>query len=234
MEGTPARPDRTGALNEQQFEHERRRAASELQHPRPDPLGTSARESRPRFRGSSLSRGNVAPPLAALLLCACLAGGLALVARIIPKLHKTRIGATRTPAPGSREVRLSAGKYIVYYEAETTGNDISLARPHGVTVRIETPSHEPLPLRPYAGNFDTGSTYVDARAFLTVQIPRQGSYRITVMGQSLQPGASAPRIVLGVPTGHNVLELVAAGILATLAFIGLCMLLPAWWARRTP
>jgi hypothetical protein len=35
--------------------------------------------------------------------------------------------------------------------------------------------------------------------------------------------------VLGEPTGGKVLRLVGAGVLALLAFIALCILLPRWW-----
>lgn len=163
------------------------------------------------------------------LLAACLAAGLVVVKGTIPKLRHTRIGASRTPVPGARDVRLDAGKYVIYYEAGTTGG-IALARPRGISVRIETLSRAPLPLRTYGGNFHTGSSHVDARAFLTVEIPRAGTYRIIATGRSAQPiVASGPRVVLGEPTGGKVLRLVGAGVLALLAFIALCILLPRWW-----
>jgi hypothetical protein len=219
-------PRRPGALTDQQFERERKRAAFELQHQRVDPHGERRVATRARLTA------RIGLPLAVGLLAACVAAGLVVVERTVPKLHHTRIGATRTPVPGARDVRLDAGKYVIYYEAGTTGGDISLARPRGVSVSIETPSSAPLPLRTYGGNFHTGSSHVDARAFLTVEVPRGGNYRIIATGRSSQPiVASGPRIVLGEPTGGKVLRLVGAGVLALLAFIALCILLPTWWGR---
>jgi hypothetical protein len=219
-------PPRPGALTDQQFERERQRTAFELQHQRVDPSGE--RRVAPRARLTAL----IGWPLAVALLAVCLAAGLVVVKRTVPKLHHTRIGATRTPVPGARDVRLDAGKYVIYYEASTTGGNIGLARPRGVSVRIETPSSAPLPLRRYGGNFHTGSSHVDARAFLTVETPRAGNYRIIASGRSSQPiVASSPRIVLGEPTGGKILRLVGASVLALLAFIALCILLPTWWGR---
>ncbi|MEA2471583.1 MAG: hypothetical protein QOE38_2582 [Thermoleophilaceae bacterium] len=224
-------PRHTGALSDQQFERERQRAAFELQRQRIDP--SAERRVATRARLTAL----IGWPLAVGLLAACLAAGLVVVKRTIPKLHHTRIGATRTPVPGARDVRLDAGKYVIYYEAGTTGG-IGLARPRGVSVRIETPSPAPLPLplplplHTYSGNFHTGSSKVDARAFLTVEIPRAGNYRIIATGRSSQPiVARSPRIVLGEPTGGKILQLVGAGVLALLAFIALCNLVPKWWGR---
>jgi hypothetical protein len=215
-----------GALTDQQFEREKQRAAFELQHQPVDPLG------EPRVATRARLSARIGWPLAVGLLAACLAAGLVVVKRTIPKLHHTRIGATRTPVPGARDVRLDAGKYVIYYEAGTTGGDIGLARPRGVSVHIQTPSAAPLPLRTYGGNFHTGSSHVDARAFMTVEIPRAGNYRIIATGRSSQPiVARSPRIVLGEPTGGKILRLVGAGVLALLAFIALCILLPKWWGR---
>jgi hypothetical protein len=220
-DGEPPRP---GALTDQQFERERQRAALELQHQRVDPFGE--RRAAPRARLTAL----IGWPLAVGLLATCLAAGLVVVKGTIPKLHHTRIGATRTPVPGARDVRLDAGKYVIYYEAGTTGG-IGLAQPRGVSVRVETSSSAPLPLRTYGGNFHTGGSTIDARAFLTVEIPRAGSYRIIATGRSSQPiVASNPRIVLGEPTGGKILRLIGAGVLALLAFIALCILLPKWWS----
>jgi hypothetical protein len=213
-------------LTEQQFESERRRAAHALAHDGADPMG----ERQVARRGASPGT-RLALPLTVLLMAGCLAAGLILVKRTAPKLHNARIGATRTPVPGSRKVRLDAGKYVIYYEAGITGG-IGLARPHGVTVRIETPARRALALHPYAGNFHTGSSFVDARAFLTVQVARSGSYQIMAAGKSSQPiVANAPRVVLGTPTGGNVLRLVGASVMALLAFIALCFALPALWGR---
>jgi hypothetical protein len=220
-------PPQAGALSDQQFERERQRAAFELQRQRVDPPGEQRAATRARLTA------RFGWPLAVGLLAACLAAGLVVVERTIPKLHHTRIGATRTPVPGARDVRLDAGKYVIYYEAGTTGG-IGLARPRGVSVRIETPSPAPLPLplRTYGGNFHTGSAKVDALAFLTVEIPRAGNYRIIATGRSSQPiVARNPRIVLGEPTGGKILQLVGAGVLALLAFIALCNLVPKWWGR---
>lgn len=210
----------TGALSEQQFERERQRAAIELAQ-----RGAGPSEGLgPRRQTRRLGR-----LLAALALAACLAAGLAVAARTAPKLHRTRIGTSRTPVPGSRAVTLSAGKYVIYYEAGTTG-DIGLAQPHGISVRIESASHGSLPLRPYRGNFHTGSAKVDARAFATVQVPASARYTIVTSGRSDQPiVARSPRIVLGEPDGGKTLRLVGASVLALLAFIGLCFVVPGLW-----
>lgn len=216
-----------GALSEDQFEREQRRAALELERR----LGLG--EERPRAGGAAVAR-RLTWVAGVVLLLAALAGGLVAALRTIPDLRHTRIGATRTPVPGSRDAELGAGKYVVYYAAGTTGG-AGLARPRGVQVRIAAPGQPPLPLRPYSGNFHIGSSHVDARAFLTVRVPRAGRYRIVTSGHSDQPiNASAPRIVLGVPTGGRILRLVGGGVLALLAFIGLCFAVPAAVGRRPP
>jgi hypothetical protein len=206
---------RRGALSEEQFELEAQRARS----------AAKPRELSPRRR---LLR-SLQLPVAAVLLAACLVAGL----KIADSARTThaRIDATRTPVPGSRVVALSARKYVVYYEANTTSGNIGLNRPH-VEVRIESPSGQPLPLERYKGNFHTGSSHVDARAFLTVQVPEAGRYRITAGRASAQHiSAAAPRLVLGEPTGTRTLLRVAGYALALLAAILLTMVAATAWAR---
>jgi hypothetical protein len=209
-----------GALTDAQFERERRRTEFALAQRGSHPFdGPVVRRHAGRLR-------RLGRLLAAVALVACLAAGIAVAARTAPKLQHTRIAATRTPVPGSRSVTLGARKYVVYYEAGTTGN-IGLAQPHGISVRVESASHGPLPLRPYTGNFHTGSAKVDARAFETVQVPGSGRYTIVASGRSSQPiVARSPRIVLGEPSGGRIPLLVGAGVLALLAFIGLCFIVP--------
>jgi hypothetical protein len=208
-------------LTEAQFERERQRTDFALAQRGPDPLDGSVVR---RHAGQLRRLGRL---IAAVALVACLVAGMAVAARTAPKLRHTRIAATRTPVPGSRSVTLGARKYVVYYEASTTGGNIGLAQPHGISVRVESASHRPLPLRPYRGNFHTGSSYVDARAFETVQVPSSGRYTIVASGHSSQPiVASSPRIVLGEPSGDGVPLLVGASGLALLAFIGLCFVVP--------
>jgi hypothetical protein len=73
---------------------------------------------------------------------------------------------------------------------------------------------------------------VDARALLTVQVPAAATYRISAAGRPVQQGVViSPRIVLGEPTGAKILRLVGAGVVALLAFIGLCILLPGLGGR---
>jgi hypothetical protein len=207
---------RRGALSEEQFELEAQRARS----------AAKPREPSPRRRVLR----SLQLPVAAVLLAACLVAGLK-IADSARTTH-TRIDATRTPVPGSRVVGLSARKYIVYYEANTTGGNIGLSRPH-LRVRIESPSGRPLPLERYNGNFHTGSSYVDARAFLTVRVPEAGRYRITAGKASPQHiSAAAPRLVLGEPTGTRTLRHVAGDVLALLAAILLIMVAATAWARR--
>jgi hypothetical protein len=163
---------------------------------------------------------SLGPPVAAVLLAAGIAAGLA-IERSAPKGH-ARIAATRTPAPGSREVTLDDRKYVVYYEGHTTLGDIGLSHPRGVHVRIESSSGEALPLSRYSGNFHTGSSHVDAVAILTVEVPRSGEYRIIARGRSRQSISFTNRhIVLGEPTGTSVLRRVAGYVIALLAAIGL-------------
>jgi hypothetical protein len=205
---------RRGALTERQFESEEQRARSATQ---PRAVAPGRRVVR-----------SLGLPVAAVLLAACFVGGLKLANSLAKP--RTRIGATRTPAPGSRVVTLSARKYVVYYEADTTGRQ-GLSRPQ-LKVRIESPSGRRLPLRRYEGNFHTGGSLVDARAFLTVQVPRSGRYRIIVGKAAPEPiSAGAPRLVLGEPTGTSILRRVAGYVIALLAAIGLTIVVGTAWAR---
>jgi hypothetical protein len=202
------RDSRQGAMSEQQFELEQLRASDEERlHATP--------------HHGALRRLRVGA--AVVLLMACLGVGLAVVLTTVPKLHGSRLAATVTPVPGSRDVPLAVGSYVVYYEADSPG-DIGLSPPR-VRVRIGSPSGRPLPLKRYGGNFHTGSSYVDARAIFTVEVPTPGTYRISATGELSQPGFSDPRIVLGMPFGSKVLKIVGGGLLALFAFIGLTFFL---------
>ena len=75
----------------------------------------------------------------------------------------------------------------------------------------------PLPLEDYGGDFEVSSGGRTAKAWRTVEVPREGNYRISA-GPEFR--AAAPAIVLGRPVSGRVMRLIL-GIAALLAGLGL-------------
>ena len=136
-----------------------------------------------------------------------------------------RIGDTRTPVPGQRTVTLEARKYVVYYEVDSgfaggfdREGDVRIPALE-VAIRPDRDA-TPLPLDDYDGSFEVESGGRTAEAWRTVEVPREGPYRISA-GPEVR--AAAPAIVLGRPVSGRVMRLVlgVAGVLAGLALGGL-------------
>jgi hypothetical protein len=138
---------------------------------------------------------------------------------------KARIGATRTPVPGERAVRLQASNYDVYFELPgdyTKYNEFYA--PSDLRVSIAAPGERSMPLAGYRGLSYVGSTGSQGLAIDTVEIPHDGVYRI----RTRWPGGAfnGATVVLGVPAGSAYIRLIVAGVIALLAFITLCILGP--------
>jgi hypothetical protein len=122
-----------------------------------------------------------------------------------------RIGDTRTAVPGARDVRLDDVKYVVYYEVDedsvpSSGDADDIPVPAGLRVSIRRGGDgRPLPLEQYGTSFRVTSGDRTARAVWTVEVPREGRYRIAA---GAVPGAAEPAVVLGRPVGRRVVRLV--------------------------
>jgi hypothetical protein len=140
--------------------------------------------------------------------------GAVITVDVIDDWSGTRIGATRTRAPGARDVRLDATKYVVFYEVAErsvpSGGDGStgdIPIPPRLDVKIRRGGDgPPLPLDDYATDFHVSGGTRAARAVWTVQVPEAGRYRIAAAGAF---GADEPAVVLGRPVGRRVVRLVA-------------------------
>lgn len=133
-------------------------------------------------------------------------------------LSGTRIGATRTPMPGTRIVRLESGKHTVFYEVDdgaADGEEIDVPRLDVAIRRAEGGAL--LELEGFSGDLDLTSGGRAATAAGTVRIPEDGRYRLAVRGKA---DAAAPAVVLGRPITARVLRLLVAvaGVLT-----GLCL-----------
>ena len=133
-----------------------------------------------------------------------------------------RIGDTRTPVPGQRTVALDTRKYVIYYEVDSgfAGgfDDAGDLRIPALQVAIRPEGgRAALPLDDYDGSFEVDSGGRSAEAWRTVEVPREGNYRIST-GPEVR--AAAPAVVLGRPVSGRVTNLVL-GVAATLAGLGL-------------
>jgi hypothetical protein len=138
---------------------------------------------------------------------------------------EARIGATRTPVPGERAVRLEAEKYDIYFELPGDYNKYNeFYAPSDLRVSIAPLGERSLPLAGYSGLSYVGSTGSQGLAIYTVEIPQDGIYRI----RTQWPGGALNRatVVLGVLPGSAYIRLIVAGVIALLAFITLCVLGP--------
>lgn len=145
-----------------------------------------------------------------------------------------RIGDTRTAMPGSREVELDEGKYVVFYEVSDEGvsgdSDNINVPPLDVRVR-EAGDGRALDLDDYTTDFDVSSGGRAAQAIATVEVPEDGRYEITATDSADAP---SPAVVLGKPITRRILRLVVgiAGSVAGLALLGLVGALAIGFAVR--
>jgi hypothetical protein len=141
---------------------------------------------------------------------ALIAGGATIAALAAVKLPRGVLEETRTPIPGSRDLRLEERKYNVFYDGTSENEPIPPLRVEVVPVG----GGGALELDDFGGSLNVG----DAQAIASVEVPREGTYRVAAAG--------APRlrvdaeVVLGEPTGKRILTVVLGGVLAFLGFIG--------------
>jgi hypothetical protein len=163
------------------------------------------------------------PAIAGLvLLVALVVGGVTIAALAAVELPRGVLEETSTPIPGSDEVRLEARKYNVFYDGSSTDEAIPPLRV------LVTPAGggAPLPL----GDFGGSLNYGNAQAIGTVEVPREGAYRISTAGG---PGlAGDPSVVLGEPIGKRILQVVLGAALAFLGLLGSILLVVISLVRR--
>ena len=152
----------------------------------------------------------------------CVWGGTLAYDAIDSLVDGARIGETRTPIPGTTDVELDKGKYVVFYEvdASSTAGDDRIPVPTldlGIRRAGDGP---PLALKDYGSEFRVESGGRAGQAALTVKIPDKARYRITATGQ---PDAADPAVVLGRPVTRRVLRLVL-GMAAFVAGLALGLL----------
>jgi hypothetical protein len=171
--------------------------------------------------------GRTLLPLGALAAVALLVFGGSLTVDAIDSLSETRVGATRTPVPGTRNVELEARRYTLFYEVGSSSvleGDLDKLPipPLEVTIR-RGGDGTPLPLDDYGGSFTLYDGDRAAKAWRTVQVPEAGRYRIRAAGR---PRALDLAVVLGKPVTRRVLRLVA-GLAGIASGLGLLALLAA-------
>jgi hypothetical protein len=163
------------------------------------------------------------PEIAGLvLLVALIAGGATIAALAAVKLPRGVLEETSTPIPGSRDVRLEARKYNVFYDG--TSSDEPLPR-----MRVQVApagGGAALPLEDFGGSLNFG----DAQAIASVEVPRAGTYRIVTAGD--RSFSAEPSVVLGEPTGKRILTVVLGGALTFLGFVGSVLLIVISLLRR--
>ena len=163
--------------------------------------------------------------------------GVTITVDAVGSFSDVRIGDTRTSIPGSREVELDEGKYVVFYEVDddvtTELGEGSLTVPP-LDLAIRAPDAErPLDLDDYSGDFNVSTGGREAQAIATVEVPEDGRYEITV---SSSADAPSPAVVLGKPITRRILRLGVgiAGIVAGLALLGLVGAIAVGFAVRGP
>jgi hypothetical protein len=157
-----------------------------------------------------------------VLLVALIAAGATIAALAAVELPRGVLEETSTPIPESREVRLEARKYNVFYDGTSETEPIPQIR-----VRVTPAGGDgALPL----GDFGGSLNYGDAQAIATVEVPRVGLYRITTAGAPGFPSAAA--VVLGEPIGKRILRVVLGAALAFLGFVGAILLVVISLLRR--
>jgi hypothetical protein len=176
-----------------------------------------------------------------LLILGALAGialtvfGVALTVDAVGSFSDVRIGETRTPIPGTRDVQLDEGKYVVFYEVSDdsvgSGGEGGFPVPaFEVTVR-RAGDGPPLELSEYSTDFNVNTGGRAAQAVATIEVPEDGLYEI---GARSDAAAAAPAVVLGKPITGRVLRLIVgvAGIIAGLSLLALVTALAIALATR--
>ena len=165
--------------------------------------------------------------LAALALCVL--GGTLVYDAIDSLADGARHGETRTPIPGTTDVELDEGKYVVYYEVDSgTVLDADAIVIPSLDVEIRRAGDgPPLELDDYGSNLTVDSGGRAAKAAFTVGVPADGRYRISTSGEE-----GSGSVVLGKPLTRRVLSLVLGGA-AFLAGLALGILVVAVVAGLT-
>jgi hypothetical protein len=137
----------------------------------------------------------------------CVLGGVLTYDAIDSLADGARQGETRTPIPGSTDVHLDKGKYVVFYEVDASSvpDADSIAVPAFRLSIRRSGDGRALELEDYGSDFTVDSGGRAARAADTVRVPDDGRYRITTSGR---PDDADPAVVLGRPVTRRVLRLV--------------------------
>ena len=109
--------------------------------------------------------------LGALTAAVLLAWAIPHVVDSAGALTATRIGDTRTPVPGSTDVKLESGKHTVFYEV-AEGGSIDVP-PLEVAIHPQG-NRAPLELDGFSGDLDLTSGGRHATAIGTVRVPEDG------------------------------------------------------------
>ena len=147
--------------------------------------------------------------------------GVVLLISGIERLSETRLGETRTPVPGEREVSLEAQKYVIYYEVDdefAPSGDGALADPL-LDISIRDGDGSSLDTDDYRVNFNVTSGGRYAQAISTVEPSVSGDYRLRVEGDE---SARETAVVLGRPVGERLAGLLVGAIVLV---VGLCIAL---------
>jgi len=162
-------------------------------------------------------------------LALCMWGGTLAYDAIDSLADGARRGETRTPIPGVTDVELDEGKYVVFYEVDSStviDADAISVPPIDLAIR-RGGDGPPLELDDYGSNFTVDSGGRAAKAAFTVSVPSDGRYRISASGDE-----ESGSVVLGKPVGRRILHLVL-GVFAFLSGLALGILVVAIVAGLT-
>ena len=115
----------------------------------------------------------------------CVWGGLLAYDATDSLVDGARMGETRTSIPGTTDVELEKGKYVVFYEVDASsvfGDGRIPVPPLGLSIR-RGGDGPPLELKDYGTDFNVESGGRAAQAAHTIRIPSDGHYRIRASGQ---------------------------------------------------
>ena len=170
--------------------------------------------------GGMRAIGAVIGVAAALGLCVW--GGTLTYDAIDSLIDGARLGETRTPIPGTTDVELDEGKYVVFYEVDAGSVGEGNVPVPSFTAMIQRSGDGPaLSVKDYGSDFRVESGGRVGQAVSTVRIPSDGRYRIRAGGSPNE--AADPAVVLGKPVTRRVLRLIL-GIAAFLGGLGLGIL----------
>lgn len=178
--------------------------------------------------------------LGALVAIVLIVVGVTMTVDAAGSLSDVRIEDTRTAIPGSKDVELEEGKYVVFYEvsddAGYVGGDGGVYMPPVEMRLTAVGGAQPLELRPYSTDFNISGGGRKGHAFVTVDVPRDGRYALRAEPPGPEGAAEAASngVVLGKPITHRALRLIVGitGILAGLAVLALICALSIGLAVR--